>query len=282
MDLSVILVNWNTRDALSRCLASLQEATDGLDCEIVVVDNASSDGSVEMVRAAFPRVQLFANSENLNYAAGSNQAIEAATGARLLLLNPDTEVRQPALRLLLQTLDAHPEAAAAAPALIYPDGRLQASVRRFPSPAVLAGELTFLNRILPVLPRYRQLPPQDSISEVEQPMTSALLVRRQAFEAVGLFDPAFPLYFNDVDWCFRCRRAGWKILYQPGARVLHELGASTRQVRAEAILLSHAGLERFYMKHYGEKLHPLLMRLMLMLIRFSGRLRAAIAAGKAE
>lgn len=278
MDLSVVIVNWNTRDELNRCLTSLRPALAAWRSEVLVVDNASSDGSAAMVRQEHPWVELLANSQNLNYAAGSNQALSRATGARVLLLNPDTVVSADALHLLVKTLDENPQAGAVAPALVFPSGELQSSVRSFPSPAVLLSELTWLNRLLPTLPRYRQKPPQDRVSEVDQPMTSALLIQREALDQVGCFDEEFPLYFNDVDWCYRCRKAGWTILYQPAARIQHDLGASTRQVKAAAIRLSHDGLSRFYTRHYLERMGAMPLALMLLVIRLSGVLRAALAS----
>ncbi len=278
MDLSVVLVNWNTRDLLRACLASLRTAladvTGG--SEVIVVDNASTDGSAAMVAAEFPEVRLVANQENRNYAAGNNQGLAAARGRWVLLLNPDTEVPRGAPGALIQCLEEHSQAAAVAPALTYPDGRLQESVRGFPGPQALLGELTGLARCVPHSPwgTYRAAqPPQDRVSEVDQPMTSALLFRRSALDQVGHFDEDFPLFFNDVDLCFRLQLAGWRILYDPRIRVVHHGGASTRQVRPEAIRLSHLGLQRFYARHYRSRLAAPAYRLIQAAIALSGWLR---------
>jgi N-acetylglucosaminyl-diphospho-decaprenol L-rhamnosyltransferase len=258
VDLSALIVNWNTRDLLRRCLLSLREtsrrlAEEGRTLETIVVDNASADGSAAMVAAEFPEVRLIANAENRNYAAGSNQALEVAQGDFLLLLNPDTELPAGAARALLRFLEERPAAAAVAPALVHPDGRVQISVRGFPAPAALVGELTGLGRLFPRSRwgSYRPAHPDEGEPAlVDQPMTSCLLLRRAALAAVGGFDEQFPLFFNDVDLCYRLRAAGWEIWYDPRVRVLHQGGASTRQVRPEAIRLSHRGLLDFYRKHY--------------------------------
>lgn len=282
MDLSVILVSWNTRELLRACLRSLREALAGspLRAEVLVVDNASADGSAAMVAAEFPEVRLLANTENRNYAAGNNQGIAAASGELLLLLNPDTEVPRGALEALASLLRERPGAGAAAPALVYPDGRPQESVRGFPSPRALVGEITGLARLFPDSSwgayRLRRLPEGKPLS-VDQPMASAFMVRRAALGAVGPFDEAFPLFFNDVDLCYRLKEAGWEILYDPRVRVVHVGGASTRQVRPQAILRSHAGLRQFYARHYRRRLAAPAYALIVTAIRLSGWLRAAAA-----
>lgn len=287
MDLSVVIVNWNTRELLRACLASLRTAlaASPLTVEVVVVDNASKDGSAAMVAAEFPEARLFGNDTNLNYAGGNNQGIAAAAGEFILLLNPDTEVPVGALDALVALLREQPEAGAAAPALVFPDGRLQDSVRGFPTPSALAGELTGLARLLPHSRwagyREQQLP-SDRPSSVDQPMASAFLVRRKALDEVGPFDERFPLFFNDVDLCFRLKLAGWDILYDPRVRVVHVGGASTRQVRPEAIRRSHEGLRRFYAKHYRTKLPAPAYALIVALIRLAGRLREAAASRRSQ
>lgn len=283
MDLSVVIVNWNTRELLGACLCSLRKAlaASSLRAEILVVDNASTDGSAERVRSEFPEVRLFANAENRDYAGGNNQGLVAATGAWVLLLNPDTEVPRGALERLVEDLREHPRWGAVAPALVHPDGRLQDSVRGFPSPRSLMGELTGLGRLFPgsAWGAYRpRALPEDRISLVDQPMASAFLIRKAALDAVGFFDEAFPLFFNDVDLCFRLKQAGWEIVYDPRVRVVHHGGASTRQVRPEAIRKSHQGLVDFYAKHYAGRLPGLVYAGIVGIIRGTGWLRASLAA----
>ncbi len=282
MDLSLIVVNWNTRDLLRACLESLRTAlaASPLEAEVIVVDNASADGSAAMVAERFPEFTLLANRENRNYAAGNNQGIAAAHGEFVLLLNPDTEVPISAPETLVQVLREHPRAGAVSPALVYPDGRVQPSVRGFPTPAALTGELTGLAALFPGSRwagyRVGDLP-KDRISSVDQPMASAFMVRRAALEQVGPFDEQFPLFFNDVDLCFRIKQAGWEILYEPRVRVVHVGGASTRQVRAKAILASHEGLCRFYAKHYRGRIFWPAYAAIVISILLTGRLRALLA-----
>lgn len=282
MDLSVIIVNWNTRDLLRACLASLRTALahSPLSAEVLVVDNASSDGSAAMVAAEFPEAVLFANRENLNYAGGNNQGIAASTGEYLLLLNPDTEVPAGAPDALIELLRSQPKTGAVAPALVYPDGRIQPSVRGFPTPQALFGELSGLGRLVPrsAWGAYRVAElPSDQPSTVDQPMASAFLVRKAALDQIGAFDEQFPLFFNDVDLCFRLKQAGWEILYDPRVRVVHVGGASTRQVRPEAIRRSHDGLRRYYEKHYRGKLPAPVYAAIIALIGLGGSLRVAVA-----
>lgn len=279
MDLSLVIVNWNTRELLRACLASVPPAAagSGLQWETIVVDNASTDGSAEMVRAEFPEARLFANTENRNYAGGNNQGLRAAAGDFLLLLNPDTELPPGSLGALVEELRAHPDWGALAPALVHPDGRPQDSVRGFPTPQAIVGELTGLARLLPHSPwagyRARALP-ADQPSLVDQPMASAFLLRKAALDQIGLFDEAFPLFFNDVDLCYRLKEAGWQIAYDPRVRVVHHGGASTRQVRPEAIRKSHAGLVAFYAKHYGGRIAKPVYTLLIWSIQLTGWLRA--------
>ncbi len=282
MDLSVVVVNWNTRQLLRACLASLHAAlgASALESEVIVVDNASPDGSAAMVASDFPWACLVANAENRNYAAGNNQGIERARGEYVLLLNPDTEVPPGAPEAMVELLRAHPRAGAMAPALVHPDGRLQESVRGFPTPPAIFGELTGLARLFPGSAwagyRPRNLP-ADQPSWVDQPMASAFLVRRAALEQVGAFDEDFPLFFNDVDLCYRLKQAGWEIGYDPRVRVVHVGGASTRQVRPEAIRRSHAGLLRFYQKHYRGRLFWPAYAALVIIILGTGWLRALLA-----
>lgn len=282
MDLSVLIVNWNTRDLLRACLASLRSSLAGVDFtwEILVVDNASQDGSAAMVATEFPEVRLFANDRNLNYAAGNNQGLAQAGGEAVLLLNPDTEVPPETAPALLADLREHPGWGAVSPALVHPDGTVQESVRGFPAPAAIFGELTGLARLFPGSPLGEYRPralPKDRPSLVDQPMASAFLVRKTAFDQVGAFDLDFPLFFNDVDLCYRLKEAGWEIAYDPRVRVVHVGGASTRQVRQEAIRRSHEGLERFYAKHYRGRVPGPAYAVLIGLIRVTGRLRASLA-----
>lgn len=259
----VCIVTWRTKELLRRCLRALAGQPEV--GEIVVVDNASGDGTAEMVREEFPHVRLLVNAQNLGFAAGNNQAIRATVGARssgrpapfVLLLNPDTEVHPGALRILLDAFAEDPKIGAVAPQLLLPDGSVQASVRGFPEPGAVLAEALGLARLFPRLGSYRLRGwKHDTRRDVDQPMASAFAIRRAALEEVGLFDEDFPLYFNDVDLCYRLKRAGWRIVFAPEAKVTHVHGASTMQVRPQAIFESHRSLLRFYRKHYRGRVCP--------------------------
>ena len=255
--LAICIVSWRTRDLLRACLRSVVERPEA--AEVVVVDNASGDGTVEMVRSEFPTVRLLANDQNLGFAAGNNQAIAATSAPFVLLLNPDTEVQDGALNALLESFSDERVGAVAAQ-LVFPDGSIQRSCRSFPEPVAILFDALRLSQLFPVsetFGRYRMtFWDHDSRREVDQPMASALAFRRAALDEVGLFDEGFSLFFNDVDLCYRLRQAGWRIIFEPAAKVAHHGASSTWQVRPGAILESHRSLIRFYRKHYRGLICP--------------------------
>ena len=277
--ISALIVNWNTRGFLADCLDSLvnrSEPGDTVD-EITVVDNASADDSVAMVRDRFPNVTILSLDRNIGYAAGNNLAAQGARGDLLFFLNPDTVVEPGAVRALSNELAENPKTALAAPKLVLPDGSTQASVRGFPTPMALFGAWTGLDRAFPrhkVLASYR-LPTfdYDKAQPAPQPMASAWMVRRSAWDAVGPFDERYSLFWNDVDWCVRAWDAGWTVRYCPTAVVRHEGGAGTRQIKPRATWESHLSLTRFYRQAYGKRLGPLRLALCNALIMGVGTVR---------
>ena len=253
-ELTVAIVNWNTRDLLLQALESVY-ASKGPALVAIVVDNASADGSAEAVRARFPQALLIANAENLGYAHGNNQAILAAKSPYILLLNPDVILPPDGLVKALAFMAAHPDAGALGVRQVYPDGRLQRSVRGFPSPASVVWELFGLARLFPnsrTFGAYRMTWfPYDRVAEVDQPMGTFLLLSARAVAQVGQLDEAFPIFFNEVDWCLRCKRAGWKIYFTPDVEIVHYGGASTVQVGPAMAWELRRGLLKFYAKHYS-------------------------------
>ena len=253
-DLAVCIVNWNTRDLLAACLESLDRTRGELRLQVICVDNASRDGSAAMVRARFPEVELLANATNRYYAAANNQALAQAAAPQVLLLNPDIIVHEGALQELLAALGRHPQAGAVAPQLRNLDGSVQRSCRSFPDPEAVLWEALGLSRLFPRsrrLGKYRMTWwAHGDERTVDQPMASALLLRRAALEAVGLFDEQFPMFCNDVDLCRRLWEAGWQVWFAPEAKMTHHHGAGTRQVRRAMIAASHDSLLRYYEKHY--------------------------------
>lgn len=253
--LSVLLVNWNTRDLLRSCVASLLAHPPSGEMEILIVDNASTDGSAEMVQAEFPNVKLIQPGRNTGYAAGNNLAFAEAQGEWLLTLNPDTEVGEGVLEQAVQLLESRTAYGVLSCRFIGPDGETQASVRGFPTLKSLFGELTGLARLAPrSFGNYRLSHFDYSVEQpAPQPMGTFLLFRREALAAVGdpaePFDERFPIFFNEVDLLLRLNLAGWPCLYTPKFSIRHHGGMSTRQVRKEMIWESHRSLVRFLEKH---------------------------------
>ncbi|MGH9547851.1 MAG: glycosyltransferase family 2 protein [Terriglobales bacterium] len=255
MQLSILIVSWNTRDLLRACLTKLQAELSSLaSTEVFLVDNASADGSASMVASEFPWVQLIQNETNRGFAAANNQALKLAGGDFVLLLNPDTEVYPGALSTLIEFMNTHPRAAIVAPQLINSDGTVQRSCRQFPTFLAMSYELIGLSRLFPNVHRFREYKmldwEHDDERQVDQPEGACLLLRRAVIDEVGVLDEGFFMLFEEVDWCYRIKQAGWEIWFTPSARVLHHYGQSIKQVKAKMILSSHRGLYRFWRKHY--------------------------------
>jgi hypothetical protein len=259
IDLTVVIVSWNVRDLLRRCLQSIEaearRAVNDLALEIVVVDNASADGSVEMVRAEFPHARLVANEENQGFTVANNQGLVLGQGRYLLLLNPDTELTAGALATMLRSMDGHPEIGALGPQLRYPDGSLQSSRRRFPTLATALVESTVVqewwgdNRILR---RYYMADTlDDAIQSVDWVVGACLLVRRQTYEQVGGLDEGFFMYSEEMDWCRRIKDAGWLVVYLPTATVIHHEGRSSEQVVPARHIHFQSSKVRYFRKHHG-------------------------------
>jgi GT2 family glycosyltransferase len=253
IDLSIVIVSWNVRDLLRNCLASIF-ATSPDRLEVIVVDNASSDASVTMLRDEFPQVRLIANEDNRGFPAANNQGLDAAQGRCVMLLNPDTEVREHALARVIEYLDAHGDVGAIGPQLLNSDGSVQSSRRRFPTFATGVFESTWLQGIAPrdVLRRYYMGDVRDDAPhEVDWLMGACIVVRREVLESVGGFDEAFFMYSEELDWCRRIKSAGWKIMYLPEAKVMHHSGKSSEQVVAARHIHFQTSKVRYFQKHRG-------------------------------
>ncbi|MFB3882494.1 MAG: glycosyltransferase family 2 protein [Armatimonadota bacterium] len=253
--LSVCIVNWNTRQDLEEALRSVTESIPGLDLEVIVLDNASQDGSADMVRRQFPQVALIENRENAGFARGYNAAARRSTGRYLLVLNPDTIVHRGALGRLVEFMDAHPEAGAVGPRLLNSDGTLQFSCRRFPRPAAAMLRNTFLGRLVPGNRFTRDYLMQDwdhsSQRQVDWVSGAAICIRREAWEQTGGFDEGYFMYAEDMDWCLRAEQAGWRVYYLPDAVITHRIGRSSDQRPLAMVIQFHRSAARFYWKHYA-------------------------------
>ena len=252
MDLSIAIVSWNTRDLLDECLKSIFETTHGIEFEVVVVDNASSDDSVAMVRSKYPGVKLITNDGNVGFAAANNQAYQASIGRYFLLLNPDTICLGNALASLVSFLDAREVVGAAGPLVLNPDRTLQFSWARFP---------TFLNECLGKLDRRLSRASAVPLStdevralgsfETDWVGGCCLMIRREAVEQVGLMDESLFMYCEETDWCMRLHKAGWRIMVEPNAEIVHLGGQSSVQASGKVTGYLRASKSTYFAKHYG-------------------------------
>jgi len=252
-DLSVIIVAYRCRDDLARCLALLAEPTEDLATEVIVVENASGDGTAEMVRERFPEVRLIANAENRGFAAANNQGLAVASGRHVLYLNPDTLVAEGALAVLVQTLEADPELGACGPQLRNADGSIQPSVRTDPTPAALLHQYTPLRVLRFLAPAYRRYKRRDmdygTAQDVDTLMGAAIAVPRRVLDEVGPMDERFFVYHEEADLCLRLRQAGYRVRFEPAARITHVGGVSAGTTAANVLYLR--SLYKFLYKHHG-------------------------------
>lgn len=247
-NVTVVVVTYNSADIIGPCLQSLHGAS-SRPLQLVVVDNNSTDRTVDAVERAYSDLTLIRNAENLYYATASNQGIRAAKGEFVLLLNPDTIMPIGGIDALAEFLASRPDVAAVAPMLVSPDGRRQPTLRELPGLDTLWYDLTGLSFLFPrsrAFGRWRMgYFDGESDRPVEQPWASCLLVRRTVFERVGLFDESYPMFFNDVDWCRRIKEAGLSIWYTPAAKVTHIGGGTIRKYRLKMIWMGHMAYFRY-------------------------------------
>ncbi|MEW6685538.1 MAG: glycosyltransferase family 2 protein [Candidatus Edwardsbacteria bacterium] len=253
LNLSVIIVTWQSEKYIKPCLRSAERELNSLNGEIIVVDNHSSDGSVEALRKDFPTVQIVENSQNLGFAKAVNQGLRLAKGKYIFLLNPDTIILPGALLEMINFLESHPTVGILGPQLLNSDGTIQSSCREFPSYQNLIWEILGLARLFPkhkIFGRWKMSYfSHNELREVDQPMGSALMVRKDVVEQIGVMDERFSMFFNEVDWCYRMKEMGWKIYFLPQAKIIHHLGASTCQSKIRMILFLHYNLLRFLAKY---------------------------------
>ena len=284
--LTVIIVSWNTRDLLRNCLHAVQRQAAGLPLEIVVVDNASADGSADMVEAEFAAIPLIRNADNRGFGTACNQGAARATGRHLIFLNPDAEPTAGALPRLVDFLDAHTDVGVAGPLIVTgDDGAPGLTYGYYPSIAsALLPLLRPLARLLPGLGDLHALgvvPPEPGDGtlprEVEYVCGAALTVRRSTFEEIGGFDEGFFLYFEETDLCRRARARGARVVYLPEVRVAHQEGASRDKRSGPALTEFHRSLDRFLRKHHGPA-YVALVRGAMLLSFFVRYLAARVAA----
>jgi hypothetical protein len=253
VDVSVVIVNWNTRNLLAQCLESVDDTGGKLIVEVLVVDNGSTDGSVEMVRQDFSKVHLIANPKNVGFARANNLALANSTGKYVLLLNSDTEMLPDSLENTARFMDAHPDAGLVGARLLNADGSFQASYTPFPSLwtefLILSGAGRWLIR-----PNYPSYGPRvdKGAQRVSGYMEGAyLMARREAVDQVGGLDENIFMYAEDVDWCYRFHQAGWEVWYLPQASIIHYGGQSSRKRRSQMEAELYRSRVYFFRKHHG-------------------------------
>ena len=254
-ELSVVIVAYRCRELLLDCLASLRPEAQGMTLEVIVVDNASGDGSVEAVRATHPWVRLLPLDANVGFARANNHGLRVARGAHVLLLNPDTLLPPGALAACLRELARRPQVGMLGCKLVRPDGTLDHACKRgFPTPASALWHFLGLTRLFPGSPRFARytaghVAPDDTAT-VDAVNGAFMLVRRAALEEVGPLDERFWMYGEDLDWCRRFWAHGWDVLYWPGVTVVHVKGGSASSTRAWATNRAfHHAMWLFYDKH---------------------------------
>ena len=257
MDVSIVIVNWNTRELLGKCIRSVYENAGDADCEIIVVDNASSDKSVEMVRCEFPQVAVVSNSVNTGYAAGVNQGLRVACGRYCLVLNSDIIICDGAISKIIDYADEHPKAAVIGPQVWENQEVFQPTCFGYPSLMNMILRMCGLAKIFKnnhFFGREMMLWwKRDTAKKVDVVSGMFMFVRRRAVEQVGVMDESYFLYFEETDWCYRFAKAGWENLFFPGARIIHLDGGnkSTDQVALKMKIQYRRSMLVFFRKNYG-------------------------------
>ncbi len=256
---SIVIVNWKTPELLISCLDSIKKNDAGnKNFELLIVDNNSQDGSVELISKNHPDAFLLANDKNLGFSIACNQVIPKAKGKYVLLLNPDTLVENNAISKMAEFLDQRAECGAVGPKVLNPDGTLQLACRRsFPSLEAAFFRVTYLSRLFPknkTFAKYNltHADPDEEL-EVDALSGSAMMVRKDIIDKIGLLDEDIFMFGEDIDWCWRVKEAGYKVIYFPSSVVYHIHGASSRLRPFGATVNLHKGMEVFYKKHYAKQ-----------------------------
>ncbi|MFC7679246.1 glycosyltransferase family 2 protein [Paenibacillus sp. GCM10028914] len=255
MDLSILIVNYNTCQLTVDCLHSVFAAKTEYSYEVIVIDNNSQDASVDMIRELFPQVTLIANSDNTGFAKANNQGMDIAGGRYILLLNSDTVVLEDTLQTMIDFMDRNPITGASGCKVVLPDGSLDKACKRgFPTPSASFYYAFGLSRLFPDKPKFNQYQLGYLDSDQEYPVDclvgAFMMVRRETIEQVGGLDEEFFMYGEDIDWCYRIKEAGWGIHYYPLTHIIHYKGGSARRRPVKIIYEFHRAMILFHRKHY--------------------------------
>ncbi|MDZ4711459.1 MAG: glycosyltransferase family 2 protein [bacterium] len=256
-ELSVIIVTWNSESEIGECIKSVIKFSAGIRTEIIVVDNRSSDSTLRVLQG-FPEIKIIANKENTGFTKGCNEGIRNSSGKNILLLNPDTVLKEDSITSLIKKLNSNETTGGIAPQLLNPDGSVQMSCRTFPTYWDMFCEFTLLSYIFPKSRTFAQWKmnyfDHKSEREVDQPMAAALMIKREVISKTGNFDERFEMFFNDVDLCKGIYDNGYRIIFFPDAKVLHEKGVSIYKERVKMIRVWNNDCMKYFEKHYNNTL----------------------------
>lgn len=263
MDVSIIIVNYNTKELLKQTIKSVIKNTKGLEYEIIVVDNASIDGSIELVKNEFKDVLLIENKNNLGFSKANNIGIKKSSGKYVLLLNSDTVVLDKTIKICFDYMEEYIDIGALGCKVVLKDGKLDHACKRgFPTPPASLYYMLKLNKFFPKSKKFGQYTMsyvgEDEISEVDSLMGAFMMVRRDAIDKIGFLDEDFFMYGEDIDWCFRIKEAGYKVVYFPKVKIIHYKGASSRKKKYKTLYEFHRAMYLFYNKHYFKKYNILI------------------------
>jgi GT2 family glycosyltransferase len=250
MDLSIIIVDWNTKEYLLPCLKSIFEEGQGTGWEVIVVDNGTRDGSREELKKVFPSAHLIENEKNFGFAKAANQGLQKASGRYALLLNPDTQVKSGAIERLVSFMDAHSDVGVAGAQLLNADGTKQNSIANFPSLGTELLNKSLLRWLFPKKFPGKERNYSEPI-EVDSVIGACMMVRRDTLDQVGLLDEDYFLFLEETDWCYRMKKAGWKIYHVPQAEIYHFQGKSAETVKKRARVEFYRSRYHFFKKNRG-------------------------------
>ena len=268
VDVTLSIVNWNTRDELFDCLKSVFGQDGAVSYEVIVVDNASTDCSPGVVESEYPQARLIRNEKNLGFGAAHNQSIKASNGRYVMLVNPDCRMLEPdVLSKMIAYMDAHTDVGVLGPKVLNPDGSLQYSARHFPTMVAAVFRHTIFGKFFPNNRFVRDYLmtnwAHDQATDVDWLSGSAMMIRRETFEQIGLLDERFFMYCEDIDWCRRAHGASWRVVYFPMASVSHRIGAASDKNPIPMIKQHHRSMLRYFLKYDSRSprilLYPIVM-----------------------
>jgi hypothetical protein len=256
MKLSIIIVSWNVRDDLHKCLHSIEENKPSCSYEVIIIDNASIDNTVDMIKKHFSEITLIVNHDNRGFAAANNQGIKASQSEYILLLNPDTILHPKSLDILVDFMESNKDVGACGPKLLNADGSIQDSVRCFPSFRGALHRHTVFKCLGIFKGQYRKWVMYDFNNDkqidVDQVMGAAMMLRKSVTEQIGVLDERFFMYYEEVDLCYRIKQADWRIVYIPQVVITHIGGGSSGQIPVSKRIMAMTSLLKFFRKHRGK------------------------------